>query len=176
MDGLRWSRFLRHPFSSSYPPKLVSAILAFTLDWVGYHGLCCMSTFAFHIERLTDDVIRVGMLARSRVCTILHCSGIVLRPRPAYAVGKESFCDCYAHACPGNEVHSSEFDSSEIETQINKYQISIPTLTRGWRAGQHVRVRVLSMGVGPIGWAECHPFTVCPLSFSLGFPTQVLPV
>ncbi|KAG8705482.1 hypothetical protein FRC09_002931 [Ceratobasidium sp. 395] len=43
-------------------------------------------------------------------------------------------------------------------------QISIPHLTRGWRAGQHVRIRVLSMGVGPIGWAECHPFTIASVS------------
>ncbi|KAG8738241.1 hypothetical protein FRC10_007109 [Ceratobasidium sp. 414] len=43
-------------------------------------------------------------------------------------------------------------------------QISIPNLTHGWRAGQHVRVRILSMGVGPIGWAECHPFTIASVS------------
>ncbi|QRV87155.1 Ferric reductase like transmembrane component [Ceratobasidium sp. AG-Ba] len=47
-------------------------------------------------------------------------------------------------------------------------QISIPTLTHGWRAGQHVRVRVLSMGVGPIGWAECHPFTIASVSNKAG--------
>ncbi|KAJ1308190.1 hypothetical protein OPQ81_003905 [Rhizoctonia solani] len=43
-------------------------------------------------------------------------------------------------------------------------QISIPNLTRGWRAGQHVRVRILSSGMGPIGWAEAHPFTIASVS------------
>ncbi|GAB1526219.1 hypothetical protein RhiTH_009385 [Rhizoctonia solani] len=47
-------------------------------------------------------------------------------------------------------------------------QISIPNLTRGWRAGQHVRVRILSAGMGPLGWAEAHPFTIASVSNSSG--------
>ncbi|CUA72829.1 Ferric/cupric reductase transmembrane component 7 [Rhizoctonia solani] len=47
-------------------------------------------------------------------------------------------------------------------------QISIPTLTRGWRAGQHVRLRILSAGMGPIGWAEAHPFTIASVSNASG--------
>ncbi|KAG8699553.1 hypothetical protein FRC08_005219, partial [Ceratobasidium sp. 394] len=30
----------------------------------------------------------------------------------------------------------------------------------GWAAGQHVRLRILSFGVGWFGWAEAHPFTI----------------
>jgi predicted ferric reductase len=33
-------------------------------------------------------------------------------------------------------------------------------LNAGWRAGQHVRVRVLSMGMGILGCTEVHPFTI----------------
>lgn len=43
-------------------------------------------------------------------------------------------------------------------------QLSVPHLTRGWRAGQHVRVRVLNSGVGILGWAETHPFTIASIS------------
>ncbi|QRW07167.1 Ferric reductase like transmembrane component [Ceratobasidium sp. AG-Ba] len=43
-------------------------------------------------------------------------------------------------------------------------QLSVPHLTRGWRAGQHVRVRVLNSGVGMLGWAETHPFTIASIS------------
>ncbi|KAG8694759.1 hypothetical protein FRC08_008277 [Ceratobasidium sp. 394] len=43
-------------------------------------------------------------------------------------------------------------------------QLSVPHLTRGWRAGQHVRVRVLNSGVGALGWAETHPFTIASVS------------
>jgi len=39
-------------------------------------------------------------------------------------------------------------------------RIEIPQLNAGWRAGQHVRIRVLSSGMGWIGWAESHPFTI----------------
>ncbi|CAE6443577.1 unnamed protein product [Rhizoctonia solani] len=47
-------------------------------------------------------------------------------------------------------------------------QISIPNLTRGWRAGQHVRVRILSTGMGPLGWTEAHPFTIASVSNTSG--------
>lgn len=43
-------------------------------------------------------------------------------------------------------------------------QLSVPHLTRGWRAGQHVRVRVLNSGIGALGWAESHPFTIASVS------------
>lgn len=43
-------------------------------------------------------------------------------------------------------------------------QLSVPELTRGWRAGQHVRVRVLNSRMGALGWAETHPFTIASIS------------
>ncbi|KAK7690507.1 hypothetical protein QCA50_005605 [Cerrena zonata] len=39
-------------------------------------------------------------------------------------------------------------------------KIEIPALNAGWRAGQHVRIRVLSTGMGWFGWSEVHPFTI----------------
>ncbi|CDO76408.1 hypothetical protein BN946_scf184937.g22 [Trametes cinnabarina] len=36
----------------------------------------------------------------------------------------------------------------------------IPAINSGWRAGQHVRLRVLSLGMGWRGWSEAHPFTI----------------
>ena len=39
-------------------------------------------------------------------------------------------------------------------------RVEIPHLNAGWRPGQHVRLRVLSTGVGIFGWAEIHPFTI----------------
>lgn len=38
--------------------------------------------------------------------------------------------------------------------------VSLPQITHGWRAGQHVRLRVLSSEMGTFGWAEAHPFTI----------------
>ncbi|KAF8608490.1 hypothetical protein BDV93DRAFT_519518 [Ceratobasidium sp. AG-I] len=38
--------------------------------------------------------------------------------------------------------------------------VYIPQVDGGWVAGQHVRLRVLSFGVGIFGWTECHPFTI----------------
>lgn len=39
-------------------------------------------------------------------------------------------------------------------------RIEVPNVNAGWRAGQHVRLRVLSSGMGIFGWAEVHPFTI----------------
>ncbi|KAI0354067.1 incomplete iron reductase [Trametes cingulata] len=39
-------------------------------------------------------------------------------------------------------------------------RVEIPAINAGWRAGQHVRLRVLSFGMGWRGWAEAHPFTI----------------
>ncbi|ESK85768.1 putative iron reductase [Moniliophthora roreri MCA 2997] len=38
--------------------------------------------------------------------------------------------------------------------------IEIPKLNAGWRAGQHVRLRVVTSGMGALGWTEIHPFTI----------------
>ncbi|KAG9311375.1 ferric reductase like transmembrane component-domain-containing protein [Chiua virens] len=43
-------------------------------------------------------------------------------------------------------------------------RIEIPALNAGWRAGQHVRIRVLSSAMGLIGWMEVHPFTIASVA------------
>lgn len=48
--------------------------------------------------------------------------------------------------------------------ELNLTRVEMPYLNTGWRAGQHVRIRVLSSGMGWFGWAEAHPFTIASLS------------
>ena len=48
--------------------------------------------------------------------------------------------------------------------QLDSTRIEIPNYNGGWRAGQYVRLRVLSMGMGWFGWAEVHPFTIASVS------------
>ncbi|KAJ7750464.1 hypothetical protein DFH07DRAFT_548505 [Mycena maculata] len=45
-------------------------------------------------------------------------------------------------------------------------RIEVPHINAGWRAGQHVRLRVLSGAMGLTGWAESHPFTIASVSGS----------
>ncbi|KAJ7254638.1 hypothetical protein B0H12DRAFT_1183873 [Mycena haematopus] len=45
-------------------------------------------------------------------------------------------------------------------------RIEVPQLNAGWRAGQHVRIRILSGALGLTGWAESHPFTIASVSGS----------
>ncbi|KAI6157280.1 ferric reductase like transmembrane component-domain-containing protein [Pisolithus tinctorius] len=44
--------------------------------------------------------------------------------------------------------------------ELGLTRVEIPTLNSGWRAGQHVRLRVLSTGMGFLGLTEVHPFTI----------------
>jgi len=42
--------------------------------------------------------------------------------------------------------------------------VEIPGLNAGWRAGQFIRLRILTTELGWLGWAETHPFTVAAVS------------
>lgn len=50
--------------------------------------------------------------------------------------------------------------------ELNATHIQIPGINAGWRAGQHVRVQVLSKSMGWVGCFEVHPFTVASVSES----------
>ncbi|KAJ7901617.1 hypothetical protein B0H13DRAFT_765305 [Mycena leptocephala] len=50
--------------------------------------------------------------------------------------------------------------------ELGATRVEFPYLKKGWRAGQHVRVQVLSSAMGLTGWAETHPFTVASQSNS----------
>ncbi|KAG8991241.1 hypothetical protein FRB90_001424 [Tulasnella sp. 427] len=43
-------------------------------------------------------------------------------------------------------------------------RIEIPHLTRGWKAGQHVRLRVLTSKMGLLSVGEAHPFTIASVA------------
>lgn len=44
--------------------------------------------------------------------------------------------------------------------ELGLTRVEIPTINTGWRAGQHVRLRVFSTGMGLLGLTEVHPFTI----------------
>jgi len=48
--------------------------------------------------------------------------------------------------------------------ELGVTRIEVPHLNAGWRPGQHVRLRVLTTGLGILGWAEVHPFTIANVS------------
>jgi len=56
--------------------------------------------------------------------------------------------------------------------ELGMTRIEVLGVNAGWRAGQHIRIRVLSRGMGLFGWAECHPFSI--VSVSKGFSEEGL--
>ena len=50
--------------------------------------------------------------------------------------------------------------------ELDLTRVEIPTINAGWRAGQHIRLRVISAKMGWFGWAEAHPFTIASVAQS----------
>ena len=48
--------------------------------------------------------------------------------------------------------------------QLDATGVEISNYNSGWRAGQYIRLRVFSKGLGRFGWAEVHPFTIASAS------------
>ncbi|KAF7324746.1 Ferric reductase transmembrane component 5 [Mycena kentingensis (nom. inval.)] len=48
--------------------------------------------------------------------------------------------------------------------ELESTRIEIPALNAGWRAGQHVRLQIISSAMGVLGWTETHPFTIASAS------------
>lgn len=48
--------------------------------------------------------------------------------------------------------------------ELSTTRIEVPGINAGWHAGQHVRVRVMSSGMGWWGWTEVHPFTIASVA------------
>ncbi|KAJ3995947.1 hypothetical protein F5050DRAFT_1799886 [Lentinula boryana] len=44
--------------------------------------------------------------------------------------------------------------------ELGVTRVEIPEISSGWRAGQHVRLRVISSGMGLLGWSGMHPLTI----------------
>lgn len=56
----------------------------------------------------------------------------------------------------------TRFTTATLRTipEMGLTQVDIPSLSTGWRPGQHVRLRVLSSAMGLWGMIEVHPFTI----------------
>lgn len=48
--------------------------------------------------------------------------------------------------------------------ELGMTRIEVSSVNAGWRAGQHVRIRVLSRAMGWFGWLETHPFSIVSVS------------
>lgn len=79
----------------------------------------------------------------------------------------------YIVACLG--IHGFDYTLRVLKTRISTAiirplpelattRIEVRHVNAGWRAGQHVRLRIMSLGMGSCGWTEVHPFTIASVS------------
>lgn len=65
-------------------------------------------------------------------------------------------------------IVKSRFTKARVQAipELGVTRIEVPTLTTGWRAGQHVRIRFLTTELGLTSWTIAHPFTIASASDS----------
>jgi hypothetical protein len=61
--------------------------------------------------------------------------------------------------------YKSHYTTATLYTmpELNTTFLEVPSLSSGWRTGQHVRLRILSTQMGWFRWAEPHPFTIASI-------------
>lgn len=64
----------------------------------------------------------------------------------------------------------SRITSAHIECipELGTTLVRIPAVNTGWRAGQHVRIRFLSLKMGVLQWTESHPYTIAGAAVGSG--------
>ncbi|KAG2143176.1 hypothetical protein BD769DRAFT_1625727 [Suillus cothurnatus] len=136
-------------------------------------------------KRLADDSIRWGIVALVCLDLLGFCSTEYVRSK-SYNLFIAShvvsftiflFAACYhvpacipyvAAACVFYILdHVVRAIKTRVTTaklrplpELGITRVEVPSINAGWRAGQHVRLRVLSPSMGWWGWSEVHPFTI----------------
>ena len=65
-------------------------------------------------------------------------------------------------------IIKTRFATAKLTTlpELGIARLELPGVGSGWRAGQHVRLRIMSGEMGWIGWSVAHPFTIANASDS----------
>ncbi|KAJ4487829.1 hypothetical protein J3R30DRAFT_3654244 [Lentinula aciculospora] len=77
-------------------------------------------------------------------CAVIYVLDLCLR------VAKTRFCTATIHPL----------------RELGVTRVELPKVNSGWRVGQHVRLRVISSGMGLFGWSGIHPFTIASVADS----------
>ncbi|KAG1733904.1 uncharacterized protein EDB91DRAFT_1147924 [Suillus paluster] len=140
-------------------------------------------------KKLAEDSIRWGIVALICLDLLGFCSTEFVRSKSynlfiaTHAVGLFVFlfAACYHEpACVPYVIaacvfyildHIARAVKTRVTTarlrplpELGITRVEVPSLNAGWRAGQHVRLRVLSSSMGWWGWTEVHPFTIASVT------------
>ncbi|KAG9121030.1 hypothetical protein FRC07_003191 [Ceratobasidium sp. 392] len=139
-----------------------------------YLGLMCVAMF--YQSHPASNVTRAGYVAMSQMpivfalgtknSVITALTGIsyerVWKHQPVSGVPFVATCIALYGADQLARLAKTRLCKAVLEPvpELGSTHMYIPGLDKGWVAGQHVRIRVLSFGLGIFGWTEPHPFTV----------------
>lgn len=169
----------------NYLHRLVGKLMVIGAN-VHFIGYIYKWSLAGNIKKyLADDFIRWGIVALVCLDLLGFCSTEYVRSK-SYNLFIAShvvsftiflFAACYhVPACVPYVVAACVFYILDLVVRAIKTRVTtaklrplpelgitrveVPSINAGWRAGQHVRLRVLSSSMGWWGWSEVHPFTI----------------
>ncbi|KAL5512661.1 hypothetical protein ACEPAG_2927 [Sanghuangporus baumii] len=160
----------------------------------GFHALGYLYKWAINeslAQSIAEPFVIWGLVGLSGVSLLFVCSIPVVRQR-AYTFFLSSHIAGYALYLIGICLHESvcikwallsvgiygldhllrfiktRFAIAKLTAlpELGITRVELPGVGAGWRAGQHVRLRVMSGEMGLIGWSVAHPFTIANASDS----------
>ncbi|ESK93889.1 putative iron reductase [Moniliophthora roreri MCA 2997] len=126
----------------------------------GIIGLICMNSLylfslsffrsRFYTLFVTNHILALSLLIPATILHMPACTPYVLAAVSLY--GLDIFL----------RVVKTKFATAQLRVipELGVTRVEILEINAGWRAGQHIRLRVCSSGMGIFGWAEVHPFTI----------------
>ncbi|KAG9025314.1 hypothetical protein FRB95_010337 [Tulasnella sp. JGI-2019a] len=140
---------------------LVKDVQTLYVGWIAFAGFLCLSLFS--LPAIRTSAYRIFWHA--------HWVGYILMfvAVPFHAddswhyIVAGSVILVIDHVC---RVFKTTFAIATITAvpELKCTRIEVPQLKHGWRAGQHVRVRIVSTQMGIINIFESHPFTIASVS------------
>ncbi|KAG9003881.1 hypothetical protein FRB94_002798 [Tulasnella sp. JGI-2019a] len=141
--------------------KLVHEVRILYDAWIALSGFLCLSLFSLPVVR--TSAYRLFWHAHW-VGYILMFVGVSFHAEDAWHYAVAGFgILAMDHVC---RLFKTTFVIAKITAvpELKCTRIEVPQLTRGWRAGQHVRLRAVSTQMGIVNLFESHPFTISSVS------------
>ncbi|KAG8880523.1 hypothetical protein FRB97_000352 [Tulasnella sp. 331] len=141
--------------------KLVARVPTLYTGWIGFAGFLCL--FLFSLPAVRTSAYRLFWHTHW-IGYILLFVGASLHANNAWfhALAGTAII-ALDHIC---RIFKTTFVTANITAipELKCTRIEVPQLARGWRAGQHVRLRTVSTQMGFANLFEAHPFTISSVS------------
>lgn len=132
-----------------------------------HHPAKFLQLLLLHPHRSSNRLARGGMIPTPRMSQLsltLPCSSLQTSLHQSFAIPYVAIAAGLYGADRVIRILKSRITTAYLQPVpgLGSTLVRIPRLNKGWTAGQHVRIRVLSTSTwrDVFGWAETHPYTI----------------